>query len=217
MQYLFPGSNNLGLDGVILLFAAVGKFALVLVFGLGDRLLGGIEQDFLNLRIGCQKFLKRRDPPPLLAHRQLGSGRFLCALLSQMPQRRIPQGERQHRRQDRQQALVEFATDVALIYVEQVGQQVLSDVETQIHQSQEQAFGQGEREASSGSGLALTLRPLPGLVQRGLVGRSELSQQVIELKNGQTGKGLEVTRIAPQFGNGNHAPSLPYYAYGLKT
>ena len=60
MQDAF-GGDNLGLDGMVLLFAAIRLFALELVLGLGNRLLGGIEQDFFDLRIGRKEFLESID------------------------------------------------------------------------------------------------------------------------------------------------------------
>ena len=141
MQDLFSGRQDLGLDGMILLFATVDLFAFLLIFWLRDRLLSGVEEDFLHLGIGFQEFLERVDAPAFLA----GRGRVLVLILglvrSEIAQGSIPQRYRQHLQEDRQEALGEFAADVALIQVEQIGKQVLSDVEAQIHQTHQQAFG----------------------------------------------------------------------------
>ena len=57
MQDAIAGGHNLGLDGVVVLFTTVAQFAIKLIFGLGNALLGGIQEDFLNLGMGLEEFL----------------------------------------------------------------------------------------------------------------------------------------------------------------
>src|ERR1041385_2306985 len=92
MQDLLFCRDNLGLDGMILLLATVALFAFLFVLWLRNRLLGRVNKDFLNLRIGLKQFFERVDATFLLA----GRGRLLLVLLGgiacQMAQRRIAQG-----------------------------------------------------------------------------------------------------------------------------
>ena len=71
------GGHDLCFDRVVLLLAAIGKFARNLVLGLRNRLLGGVEQDFLELGMGLQEFFEGADPEAFRA----GSGSILRWIL----------------------------------------------------------------------------------------------------------------------------------------
>jgi clan AA aspartic protease len=63
----------------------------------------------------------------------------------------------------------------------------------------------------------LSVGPVASLLLGSQVGRTDLLQELIKLSDADAGEGLEVTRFAPQLGEGNHEPSLPYFASGLKN